>query len=385
MSVATIERSIRSDITHNGGKKIPALTGIRGIAACWVVFYHFCAMAARSPGLVNLPNTPVIGRGYLGVDLFFILSGFVLTLTYRGQAKSFSSNEARRFLIGRIFRIFPLHWCILACFLLALPFMGKGWPLQDMHPEKNFIFSFLLMQSWVHLPLEWNAPAWSLSDELLAYIAFPAFMLGVARVNRRWLALALAWGAFAVLGCLCASTKVVGLDHTQGIGIIRCLLEFPAGMLLCRMVQLKPLSQRGATWCLAGGAALLALALLHESLDMLALPAFSLLILSCASNEPLPAAIFGNAPVHFLGEISFSIYLVHALLLEIGARIANVYAPGSIPARLSILAIAVVAVLPIAYLTWRFIEVKGQAFGRIFINKVGTSTVASSALANSIN
>jgi peptidoglycan/LPS O-acetylase OafA/YrhL len=356
-----------------GRRKIPALTGIRGVAACWVVVYHFCTMAARLPVLLDVQNTPIINRGYLGVDMFFILSGFVLTLTNSSVAQFRNSRSTAKFLIGRVFRVFPLHWCVLLCFLMVVPFMEAGWPAQDLHPAKNFVLTVLLMQSWAHLPLVWNAPAWSLSDELLAYFAFPFLMSGVCRVNHRWLALALALGAFATLGGLCALTKTVGLDHTEGLGMIRCFLEFPAGMLLCRMIQMKPLTRQEAACCLTGGAALLAIAMFNESLDALALPAFSMLILSCASEGKLPAAIFGNVLVHFLGEISFSIYLIHSLFLEIAGRIANVYAPGSGLARLSILSVAVLAIFPIAYLTWRFIEVKGQALGRTFINKTASN------------
>ncbi len=382
MSGVAIEQVVLDEITHDGRKRIPALTGIRGVAAGWVVAYHFCAMAARLPALSGMLHIPIVDRGYLGVDLFFILSGFVLALNNQGKAQTSGFGPTQKFIIGRMFRIFPLHWCILLCYLLALPFMGRGWPSDDLNLEKNFILSVMLIQSWAHMPLVWNPPAWSLSDELLAYLTFPMLILAIVRVRHRWLALTLAWGAFAALGGLCASTKLVGLNHTQGLGMIRCLLEFPAGIVLCRIVQLKPLSQQAAAGAVAGGIALLALGLSNESLDVLALPAFSLLILSCASDGALPTAIFGNACAHFLGKISFSVYLVHALILEVGARIADVWAPGSVPARLSILALAVGAIFPMAYLTWRFVEVKGQALGRAFMSKGRLLTAARSPLTN---
>jgi peptidoglycan/LPS O-acetylase OafA/YrhL len=89
---------------------IPALTGIRGIGAVWVMPYHLF------PG-----NWPIIGRGYRGVDLFFILSGFILTYVHwKDFDGGYSLSKYRRFLLLRLARIYPLHIIVLIAFGVAV-------------------------------------------------------------------------------------------------------------------------------------------------------------------------------------------------------------------------------------------------------------------------
>src|ERR1043165_7460847 len=152
---------------HSQRSFIPALTGIRGIGAVWVVIYHLF------PG-----DLPVIGLGYQGVDLFFILSGFVLTLVH---TKDFDGGYALskyiRFLMLRLVRIYPLHITVLIVFavaVLVLPGFAQRYEHPDHFGISQFITTALLVQNWrmgnVSL---WNGPSWSLSAEWLGYIFFP--------------------------------------------------------------------------------------------------------------------------------------------------------------------------------------------------------------------
>lgn len=377
MSQNIVEQPVARDLTSDRQKKIPAITGIRGVAACWVVLFHAFTMETNLPNahlpapIIALSKTWFISRGYLGVDLFFILSGFVLFLIYRKRLRTAKYSELKKFVIGRIFRIFPLHWFVLICMVSVFVLFGwqLSWPVDGPYTAKTFMLSVLLVQSWVGMPTVWNGPAWSLSNELLAYILFPFLVPGIWRVRSGWVAAALILGAFSVLGAACIIYHQPGFAHLKHFGILRCLMEFPAGMLLCHLFERNRFTAKTASGFFVAGAFLLVIAMIDINLDPMALLAFSLLIISCAIGSPIVNAILGNPICRWLGDISFSIYLIHFSLLSVCARIAAIYHPGSATYMIILLGIATLTVLPLAHLTWRFIEVPGQALGRRLIAK----------------
>src|SRR6188768_1996982 len=92
---------------------IPGLTGLRGIGALWVLLFHWAGL--RQWGR----EAPVLGFGYLGVDLFFLLSGFVLTHVYLRRL-SLDWASYRQFLLLRFARIYPLYASVLLAFAAAI-------------------------------------------------------------------------------------------------------------------------------------------------------------------------------------------------------------------------------------------------------------------------
>ena len=359
------ERALLRDLTRKHIPKIPALTGIRGYAACWVVLYHIEEYSAH-------PGAPLFAlrSGYLGVDLFFLLSGFVLMLTYGTGAYPLRWPRVRDFAIGRFTRILPLHWSMLIAFAIITPLMHGHWLLAMPHTAASMGIEALLIQGWLFQESAWNPPTWSLSTEWLVYLSFPVQAFLYSRIAHWRLAAGGALGALLLLTAICFASHQVGLDHVKRLGMLRCLLEFPAGMLLCRLWQLRGFSAREAQVLLMMALALFATALFGRTLDILALPAFSLMLLSSVGGSRMADALFGNRVAHFLGEISFSIYLVHWLFLELLLRAAELCAPGSLAMRVALLMLLPVVVLPIACLTWRRIEIPGQAVGRIIVARL---------------
>jgi peptidoglycan/LPS O-acetylase OafA/YrhL len=102
-------------------RHLDALTGIRGIAAWGVVLYH---IRLSLTGLLPAPVIAVFAKGYLAVDLFFILSGFVIWYNYAARIADGGAGAARLFLWRRFARVWPLHGAILAGFLR--PGAGAG-------------------------------------------------------------------------------------------------------------------------------------------------------------------------------------------------------------------------------------------------------------------
>ena len=96
-----------------GQQKIESLTGLRALAAMWVIWFH----AMGSPSVWYLDN--FLRRGYTGVDLFFVLSGFVISYVYADKMKDFSWKETYTFIRRRFIRIYPSYLLVLL-FTLAI-------------------------------------------------------------------------------------------------------------------------------------------------------------------------------------------------------------------------------------------------------------------------
>ncbi len=333
---------------------IPALTGLRGVAALWVVLYHMAFASSL--------DVPVLDRGYLGVDVFFILSGFILSYVHAAR----SHRDYPRFLRARMARIFPLNMAVLGVLgliVLLVPGFASRYPLADQRfgPD-SFLASLLLVQNWAYwLPTCWNTPSWSLSAEWMAYLLFPGFMAATQ------------WGRGALAPMACATAALAGLvavllakgaptPDVEGMpGMLRMGFEFACGCFLFRATAngLRPLP-RAAELAVLG---LLLLAMARRELVFLALFGLAGVVLLAAQNRGWVARALSARPMVFLGEISFSIYMVHWLVLQLSSWALAAAAPGPAAAALWQLA-TLAAILGLSVLTYRFLEVPSRAWGR---------------------
>jgi len=147
------------------GENLP-LTSIRGVAAAWVVAYHVQPLwFPRAPGAV----ASGLLIGHTAVDIFFVLSGFILAQVY-GVMRA---GQVPMFWLRRICRIYPLHLAVMAtvplAILMASALRGAA------HPSDWISFGVitLLLQSFLLDDSPWNPPSWSLGVELLCYAVFP--------------------------------------------------------------------------------------------------------------------------------------------------------------------------------------------------------------------
>jgi peptidoglycan/LPS O-acetylase OafA/YrhL len=341
---------------------IPGLTGLRGVAALWVVLLH---MAGGESHILFVRN------GALGVDVFFILSGFVLSYVYADKLTPVDFNGYRTFLRARLARIYPLHVFMLALIglsVLVLPGFASGHPQTGQRFSFGaFIASLLLIQNWFYwLPTCWNAPAWSLSAEWFAYITFPITIC----LTQRWRTVALPlFLTAALLAALIAALIWRGVqdtDVTGTPGMVRMLFEFASGCLLFRAVAngLKPLPKLAD----AGAVSMLLVSLLWQDVIFLALPAIALIILSAAQNEGPIARALSMRPVVILGEISFSLYMVHWMILNVANwMIRNLELNSAETAILN--ATLLLTVIGTSVLSYRLIELPARSWGRSIIRK----------------
>lgn len=165
---------------------IGALTGIRFVAAAWVVLFHIQLFNDGAFG----PLEPFVRQGDLGVDLFFLLSGFVLAHNYLDHlGPSPSIPDAGRFLWARLSRIWPLYMVaiLLGGALLAIRQGAFGTTPKVPLTLGKFLEQVVMIQQWraYDVPYSsWTGPAWSISAEWLAYLCFPVLAILVWRLQR---------------------------------------------------------------------------------------------------------------------------------------------------------------------------------------------------------
>ncbi len=302
-------------MTRAAPRHLDALTGIRGIAAWGVVLYHIRLSLA---GLLPAPAIAALGKGYLAVDLFFILSGFVIWYNYAARLRDGGWYEARLFLWRRFARVWPLHGAILAAFvvfaglLLATGRDASGYPLAELP------LHMLLIQNWgLTGDLAWNHPAWSISTEFAAYLLFPLLVFA-ARWERLpgWALLGLAAGLAGALFLLFALTGrgTLGADIPQ-TGLWRCLAGFAMGMVLCLLWQRWRAVSRAGVMAALACAGIVAGAWTFSLPETAWVPAaFFTGLLALALDRGPVARLLGGKALTWLGEVSYSTYLAHFLL-----------------------------------------------------------------------
>ncbi len=339
-------------------RTIPGLTGLRGVAALWVVLFHM------ADGKIDIP---IVRNGTLGVDVFFVLSGFVLAYVYADKLRPTDFNGFLTFLRARVARIFPLHVFTLGFIgfiVLTLPGFASGHTLPDQRfGASAFIASLLLIQNWFYwLPTCWNAPAWSLSAEWFAYLTFPITLSLTQHWRTTSVPLLLAAASLTAFIALMSLKGVRDPSVAGDPGMVRMLFEFACGCLLFRATAngLRPLP-----WLVdAGAVSLLLVSVLWSNLIFLALPAIALVVLLAAQNQGCIARGLSFGPIIFLGEISFSLYMVHWAILHIAYWIVPM-TELDIPQIVLLNSALLLVVLGFSILTYRLIELPARAWGRI--------------------
>ena len=296
-------------------RHLDALTGLRGIAAWMVVLFHVRVSLA---GLFPAWAVSALGKGYLAVDLFFMLSGFVLWYNYADRLRGGGKAAVADFLWRRFARIWPLHGAIMAIFVvyaLALAMRGNDTTL---FPFDQLPLHLLLVQNWgITTRLTWNHPAWSISTELAAYLVFPLFVVAL-----RWDRLGPA-PLSAIFAMLLGSVYLLfawhGYDNLgsniTGLGLPRCLLEFATGCLLCMLWgHWRTLRYAATAAAFVCGATLIAGWRLDLPETAIVPIAFASGLMALALSRNLVTRILGQGFFLYLGEISYSTYLAHFLL-----------------------------------------------------------------------
>jgi peptidoglycan/LPS O-acetylase OafA/YrhL len=206
--------------------EIKSHTALRGIAAVLVVVLHFSQ--TLRPIFDIDRYTSFIAKGYLWVDFFFILSGYILCHVYATRPGE-SLAETRRFLNARFARIYPLHLATLL-FLVALQgsivlILGRAFQIGQW---STFWLNLLDIHAWGFLSeYDWNFPSWSISAEFAAYLIFPAICLGL----RRKAALTCFMLACTIVAGI-AFAALIGHNNWERLVLLKCVPMFCLGIAL---------------------------------------------------------------------------------------------------------------------------------------------------------
>ncbi|MFP3565348.1 acyltransferase family protein [Paraburkholderia sp. SIMBA_030] len=331
-----------SKTASKSGGVLPALTSIRFFAALTVVLSHFTEL-----GLLNMPTRifHFVDGDRPAVSLFFVLSGFILTYTYRQTIGT--EGGPMRFYVARFARIYPvvlLALCLSALVTAYLLNAGNASLLLEWYALKNWIYislavslicQLLLLNAWfpfAAINQPWNGPSWSISCEAFFYALFPLLLrrLGAMRLRALYFLCAGLW--------ILQGLWIVLLQHAlpasrHGFLVaefpITHLFEFVVG--ICAAIQFDALRTRGTSLHSRG---LLLISLALVAIVVLAItspvspayylesPFFAALILGLVLLERPVIGLLNQRWLVLLGEASYSLYLIHVPLAHL-AHIAG--------------------------------------------------------------
>jgi peptidoglycan/LPS O-acetylase OafA/YrhL len=292
----------------------PALDGLRAIAVSAVVFHH--STSRPLPGF--------LGRGHLGVQLFFCISGFLITTLLLREQRESGTVSLRRFWIRRSLRIFPLYYAVLGLFALFMAGAHDGPSRTHFFGNLPFFLSYT-GNWWV----DYGVPhavvfgfAWSLATEEQFYALWPPLLKASKRV----------WPALLVLSCLLTVDQLaerggLGFALTRHGPLERIVTSFSSSIALGALFALLLDGPRGrwlSQWfghpAALPGCALLALALVVRPVEPFLCFEFSLAALvaaSALSARGVAYRLLACAPLVQVGRASYGMYLFHVPVIGV--------------------------------------------------------------------
>jgi peptidoglycan/LPS O-acetylase OafA/YrhL len=338
--------------------------GLRAFAALMVMLRHYY-MHVFSLGLPRW--TDVAGLGYLGVHLFLLLSGFCVSWAYVGRASR--RFELKDFAARRATRILPAYYVMLLITSLLCGRDVPGGPLWQLVTHVTMTHN--LFPSTV---LALNGAFWSLALECQLYLLFPVFLFGFRRVGLRW-TLGLTLLCQTVYRVIVMRYGVDYGDETFVLpwGVLGRMFDFALGMFAATVVakgtllRWPSLAKRTLPWlaalvCVGARFSKSRLGVTHPLTDL----AWTLGFLGLVLAASLPATwlnrLLSWRLAVWLGTISYSAYLLHAVVIGKLARLALAWTGNRSPVLLTLPVLASVILLSAAY--YRLVEAPAIAFFR---------------------
>jgi len=379
---------------------LPGLTPLRGIAAVLVVVFHVDSLGGMLGLGPLLPVSGFLSRGYLWVDFFFVLSGFIMAHVYgQGFAGGVPLPAVKAFASARFARLIPMHVLALAFTVLAYlatpapdpsggPNTGTSNPGMDTMMVQMYDWRYLpahlfLLLSFGLVPMSWNVPGWSIAAEWWTYfLTLPLHRL-IDRI-RVWVPAAIALGCCAALGTMAAVHPSARLDITFDLGLLRCLLGFTIGLCLHRWHRAGITTRYLASDSALAIAAVASVLVLHFPVppnplpmgkngmpapipgtplaDGLAPLLFAALVAAVAANTGRAVRFLEIKPLAVLGNLSYAIYLMQStafaayFIPAMAWRGSHPTGPMPTPMKLLLLALVLAITIGLAALAHRFVE-----------------------------
>ncbi|MCH8008023.1 MAG: acyltransferase [Chloroflexi bacterium] len=376
---------LRRAMTAGPGERVPALDGLRGIAIAFVMLYHFdfiydFTYGRESGWVIDGIVTGLAGAGWAGVDLFFVLSGFLITgilLDSKGPVRRFFGS----FYARRSLRIFPAYYAFLLLLLLLLPLFDETGGRDALWDYFAWYALYLTniydaINPGLRADFFFVGHIWSLAVEEQFYLLWPAFVFAFSRRTLMRLCVAGILIAFGLrLGFVIADLPA-GLGYTLMPARMDALA---AGALIALAIRdehdLTLLRRWAPPVAIICGGAVVAYGLADRGFspldDWVRTAGFTVLALLFASllaltlqlrDSTLAASVLSHSALRWLGRYSYATYLVHlpvavilARQIDFGAAIPAMV--GSTLAGEVVYGAAAAAItVSVAWLSWQVLE-----------------------------
>ena len=369
---------------------LAGLDAIRGVSALYVALHHILLFGFSDDLAVHLQNGRLawfFTHGPIMVDLFFILSGVVIAEVYGGRLKQ--KAEVGRYFMARIARLLPLHWAMLFALLMIVVFVDRGFRVDSRFvtdgnagfvsasvcrfSPKAFALGLADLQGFLSCAT-WNYPSWSITFEVICYALFPFLYIKLLGVGRT--------GAFIALGLFVAAAALTSFGKSEGflfkgapdfvVPLLRALTGFGVGVCLFRLRALGEI-RKSRAWNIVfvavvlGFVAAMAAWRVPTAALILFLP---LIVMSCLGATGWIINGLETPPLRLLGNLSYTIYLSHAVWELAAARIVSAVVPGgglmshSRVEDLLVISGASLFLVAASYPIWRFFEMPARSMIR---------------------
>jgi peptidoglycan/LPS O-acetylase OafA/YrhL len=368
---------LRAQAKEGDRERVPSLDGVRGIAILLVLLFH--SLLVNEDAMPFGPVYAIAASGWSGVNLFFVLSGYLITGILLDAPRT--GRGLRNFYARRALRILPLYYATLLVFFFVLP--REPFPSLAWHDERQLLY-WAYVQNWaIAAHGAWPETPnlnhlWSLNIEEQFYLVWPLLVFWLGRRRLLWLCAALIAGCLALRSMLFAGgtawvaiyvMTITRLDDLAVGGAIACLARDPRGL-----APLRPAALAIGGACLAYVAGAMILRGAFELSDdatvtlgfSVASLGFGCALVGAVTARPGGAVdrVLSAAPLRILGKYSYCIYVVHlpiVVSLAVPPGLGHLalfgYAAMDATAAYTVhLAVAVALSLAVAFASWHLIE-----------------------------
>jgi len=292
---------------HLPKSDVPHLTGLRMLAAGLVLLLHLDQVYGNEIQKILTP----ISYGHLGVDIFFILGGLIIAHVYGILAKEFSVTEYGRFIWLRFARLYPVH--LFSLVLLFVMVSARGLLDTNFWDTSTIPCHLLLIHAWCG-DLTWNLPAWSISAEWLAYLAFPAVALLVFHSKNVAFPVGLVLGGLVAFELFVSQDVGVAKSFLGVPALVQISVEFSIGVLVYGLVQRVNPSWYFDVVAVLSFAVVFFVGQIPDTLRVLTLVVF---VGSVALSDSFVKRVLAWRPIVFLGHASYAVYMIHFPIIKL--------------------------------------------------------------------
>jgi peptidoglycan/LPS O-acetylase OafA/YrhL len=336
------------------------LTIIRVPLSLWVLLYHLDGFAVYERKLFQYYDTGwLIPRGYLAVDLFFSLSGFIIAYRYAEEIKAGFCSHFKKFIEKRFWRLYPAHLvmvCLMGVPLVLAVLMGKevGQP-SFYHPFGLFLNASLLQSFALQDFPSWNGIAWAVGAEMVGYaVVFPLCLWLIGHAPRL-VNVGLTILISAIIFYLC-HTWMGNLNVSHDGGVLRIFPTFMGGFFLYQCLPLRLPAHQARLLSLLGLIAVVVICYLPVAHEWLIYPASMVLIAGLYYLPPPNSYAFWRV-LRFGGILSYTFYVGHLFIITMTGRAMRQL--GMADDGVTLLAAVIFMIIASyiwAYILWRYVE-----------------------------